>query len=87
MKKPEQFIAAGPQHHQVKSGESLSIIAGHYYGDVLLWPVIHDANRATVKDPNFIQPGWILNIPEASSISDGDKPGLRERGLHWRRAH
>lgn len=87
VKKPEQLIAAGPRHHQVRSGESLSIIAGHYYGDVLLWPVIHDANRQSVKDPNFIQPGWILNIPEASTVSESDRPGIRQRGLHWRRGH
>jgi hypothetical protein len=85
--KPSQLTAAGPRHHRVKGGESLSIIAGHYYGDVLLWPVIHDANRQTVKDPNFIQPGWILNIPEASTVSESDRAGIRQRGLHWRRGH
>jgi len=84
---PSQLTTAGPRHHRVKGGESLSIIAGHYYGDVLLWPVIHDANRRTVQDPNFIQPGWILNIPEAAAIPDGDKARIRQRGLHWRRGH
>jgi len=81
---PSQLTTAGPRHHSVKSGESLSIIAGGYYGDVLLWPVIYDANRQTVKNPNLIQPGWMLNIPDPSTISDSDKPALRERGLHWR---
>jgi LysM repeat protein len=82
--KPSQLATIGPRHHTVKSGESLSIIAGQYYGDVLLWPVIYDANRNSVKDPNMIQRGWVLSIPEASAISDGEKPALRERGRHWR---
>ena len=84
VKKPSQLAAVGPRHHTVRGGESLSIIAGSYYGDVLLWPVIYDANRRTVKNPNLIQPGWVLDIPEASAISDADKPALRQRGLHWR---
>lgn len=87
VKVPAQLGAVGPLHHVVKSGESLSVIAGHYYGDVLLWPVIYDANRRTVKDPNFIQPGWLLNVPETSSIPDDSRPALRERGLHWRTGH
>lgn len=86
VKKPSQLATVGPRHHTVKGGESLSIIAGCYYGDVLLWPVIYDANRQTLKNPNLIQPGWVLNIPEPASISDGDKPALRQRGLHWRNA-
>jgi hypothetical protein len=84
VKVPSQLTKAGPRHHTVKGGDSLSIIAGFYYGDVLLWPVIHDANRTTVRDPNLIQPGWILQIPDAASISENDKPALRERGRNWR---
>lgn len=82
--KPSQLTNAGPRHHTVSSGESLSIISGKYYADVLLWPVIFDANRQTVRDPNMIQPGWLLNIPYASTIPADQKPALRERGLHWR---
>lgn len=82
--KPSQLVAVGPRHHTVKSGESLSNIAAQYYNDMLLWPVIFDANRNTVRDPNLIQKGWVLSIPEASSISEGERPALRERGRHWR---
>ncbi len=82
--RPSHLITAGPSHYTVKGGDSLSTIAGAYYRDVLLWPVIHDANRRIVQDPNFIQPGWILSIPPASSVSDESRPALRERGRHWR---
>jgi nucleoid-associated protein YgaU len=50
--------------YTVKSGDSLSKIAKNFYGDAQQWPKIHDANKDQVKDPNKIQPGWILKIPK-----------------------
>ncbi len=51
------------QWHEVKSGETLSKIAQHYYGDASLYPKIFEANRDTVKDPNMIRVGQRLRIP------------------------
>jgi nucleoid-associated protein YgaU len=50
--------------HTVREGESLSDIADKYYGSSDKWPKIYRANRSTIKDPDRIQPGMKLTIPE-----------------------
>ncbi len=58
---------AGPldftQWHEVKSGDTLSKIAQHYYGDASLYPKIFEANKDVLKDPNLIRVGQKLRIP------------------------
>ncbi|GGD96440.1 LysM peptidoglycan-binding domain-containing protein [Planktosalinus lacus] len=49
--------------HQVKSGESLSKIAKHYYGDANKYTVIFKANTDQLKNPDMIHPGQVLKIP------------------------
>jgi len=61
--KPPQGQSDFTQWHEVKSGETLSKIAQHYYGDASLYPKIFEANRDTVKDPNMIRVGQKLRIP------------------------
>lgn len=51
------------QFHTVVKGESLSKIAKQYYGDAMKYPVIFDANKPMLKDPNLIYPGQVLRIP------------------------
>ena len=48
----------------VQSGDSLSKIAKHFYGNANSWKKIFDANRDVVKNPDMIQPGWKLQIPD-----------------------
>lgn len=42
-------------------------IAEKYYNDGFKWKVIFEANRDVVKNPNLIQPGWMLKIPKAAT--------------------
>lgn len=49
--------------HEVKSGESLSKIAKHYYGDAMKYPKIFEANRNILDNPDMIHPGQMLVIP------------------------
>jgi len=49
--------------YEVKSGDSLSKIAKHEYGDASKWPQIFEANQDILKDPNKIFPGQKLKIP------------------------
>lgn len=49
--------------HKVSSGESLSKIAKHYYGNPMKYTAIFEANRNILKDPNIIHPGQELVIP------------------------
>lgn len=50
-------------HHTVKSGESLSKIAKHYYGKPMKYTAIFEANRNILKNPDIIHPGQELVIP------------------------
>jgi nucleoid-associated protein YgaU len=49
--------------HTVARGETLRVIAEHYYGDRNRAREIFEANRGTLSDPNRIQPGQELAIP------------------------
>lgn len=51
--------------HVVESGESLSVIAKKYYDDAGKYLKIYEANKKLIgDDPNLIQPGMELIIPE-----------------------
>ena len=47
----------------MKSGDSLSKIAKHVYGDANTYNKIFEANRDVLKNPDLIQPGQQLKIP------------------------
>ena len=49
--------------HTVSSGESLSKIAKHYYGDPMKYTKIFEANTDQLDNPNLIHPGQELVIP------------------------
>ena len=49
--------------HTVKSGESLSKIAKHYYGDPMKYKEIFEANTNILKNPDLIHPDQELVIP------------------------
>ncbi|MBT8272762.1 MAG: peptidoglycan-binding protein LysM [Bacteroidia bacterium] len=51
------------QFHTVVSGDSLSKIAREYYGDAMKYPVIFEANKPMLTDPDKIYPGQVLRIP------------------------
>ena len=55
---------AAPRSYVVQKGDSLSKIAKHFYGDTAHWRRIYEANRERIKDPDLIQPGWTLIIPD-----------------------
>ena len=50
--------------YTVKSGDTLSKIAKQYYGDAMKYPVIFEANKPMLKDPDKIYPGQVLRIPK-----------------------
>jgi nucleoid-associated protein YgaU len=57
--------ASSAQSYTVKSGDSLSKIAKHFYGDGNKWHQIYEANRDKIKNPDLIHPGQELTIPAA----------------------
>jgi hypothetical protein len=52
--------------HQVMPGDDLHLIAGYYYGDARQWERIWDANRDQIRNPNVIERGALLRIPDAA---------------------
>lgn len=51
------------QFYTVVKGDSLSKIAKKYYGDAMKYPVIFEANKPMLEDPDLIYPGQVLRIP------------------------
>lgn len=49
--------------HTVEKGESLSKIAKQYYGDMMDYKKIYNANRDVLDDPDQIEVGQVLTIP------------------------
>lgn len=52
--------------HEVLPGDNLRLIAGYYYGDARQWERIWNANRDQVRNPNRIERGDFLRIPDAT---------------------
>lgn len=51
------------QFHTVVSGDTLGKIAKKYYGNAMKYPVIFEANKPMLTDPDKIYPGQVLRIP------------------------
>ena len=56
--------AAAGDTYTVVSGDSLSKIAQHHYGDAANWHQIYEANKDLIgTNPDLIQVGQVLTIP------------------------
>ena len=55
--------AAEPRFYTVVKGDNLSKIAAAHYGSAAKYPLIFEANKPMLKDPDKIYPGQILRIP------------------------
>ncbi len=53
----------GFAQYTVAGGDTLSGIAQKYYGDANRWPIIFEANRHQLQDPDHIFPGQVLSYP------------------------
>lgn len=54
----------GFTQYTVVHGDTLSIIAQHWYGDPAQWHRIFEANRNQISNPNLIFAGQVLRIPQ-----------------------
>src|SRR5579859_669770 len=55
-------LVAMPTSYTVAAGDTLSEIAMRFYGDENKWPMIFDANRSSISNPNRILSGQVLTI-------------------------
>ncbi|MFE9956481.1 LysM peptidoglycan-binding domain-containing protein [Micromonospora sp. NPDC005299] len=68
---PSRVATGGDDTYTVQRGDSLSDIAQRCLGDARRWPEIFALNRGThfakvggtLRNPNLIYPGWILDLP------------------------
>ena len=58
-------LTAASEHriHEVVSGDTLSALSKHYYGDSSKYNKIFEANRDQLNDPDKIRVGQKLKIP------------------------
>lgn len=55
---------SGARTYTVQAGDSLSKISQQFYGKAGEYNKIFEANRDQLSDPNKIQPGQVLKIPQ-----------------------
>jgi len=55
--------AGGIKEYVVASGDNLSKIGKKFN---LKWKDIYEANKDKIKDPDHIEPGWKLKIPQSN---------------------
>lgn len=58
-----EHVEPEAQFHAAVSGDTLGKIAKKYYGNAMKYPVIFEANKPMLKDPDLIYPGQVLRIP------------------------
>jgi nucleoid-associated protein YgaU len=58
-----EHVEPEAQFHTVVSGDTLGKIAKAFYGNAMKYPVIFEANKPMLKDPDKIYPGQVLRIP------------------------
>ncbi len=56
----------------VERGDSLSTIAEDLYGTQKRWPEIYQQNRATIADPDLIDVGQKLELPDRKHLAETD---------------
>jgi LysM repeat protein len=68
--------------YTVKCGDSLWFIAKYkdIYDDDFLWPLIYQANKGQIKNPNLIYPGQKLKIPRDGFSMDDIKKARKKAG-------
>lgn len=58
-----EHVEPEAQFHTVVSGDTLGKIAKAFYGNAMKYPVIFEANKPMLKDPDKIYSGQVLRIP------------------------
>ena len=53
----------GSLEYTVQAGDTLSRLALRYYGDMFKWSKIYEANKQTMKNPDYIYVGQKIMIP------------------------
>lgn len=57
--------------HTVRRTDTLFDLAGEYWSDPFLWPVILEANEDRTVDPDYLRPGQPITIPQWVTVESG----------------
>jgi nucleoid-associated protein YgaU len=57
-------VVESVQTAQVVPGHTLWALSQNYYGDPTRYPVIYEANRSQIHNPNLIYPGQVFVVPK-----------------------
>lgn len=60
---PESSMESETNQYTVEKGDMLWRISEEFYGDGIKYPVIFDANRKVIQNPDLIYPGEVIIIP------------------------
>jgi nucleoid-associated protein YgaU len=60
---PSSKPSSTAQEYTITAGDTLSMLALRYYGNAQKWPKIYEANKSSVKNPNYIYIGQKIVIP------------------------
>jgi nucleoid-associated protein YgaU len=60
-------IVESVQTKRVATGHTLWALSKSYYGDPTHYPVIYEANRAQIHNPNVIYPGQVFVVPKSDA--------------------
>lgn len=61
--------------HRVRTGDTLSLIAKHYYGIIMAYPQIATANQQLIKNVDALDVHWVIRVPPISGIKYTVKQG------------
>jgi nucleoid-associated protein YgaU len=61
---PADVVLDSVQTAQVVSGHTLWALSQSYYGDPTRYPLIYEANKAQIHNPNLIFPGQVFVVPK-----------------------
>jgi len=75
------LILDGAQKYTVKSGDTLVRIASNFYGDGYYYPVIMLASKDIILDPDKIQPGMELTIPDLEKNKNDPRARASMKGV------
>ena len=64
---PADPVVDSVQTKRVATGHTLWALSKSYYGDPTRYPVIVDANRAQIHNPNLIYPGEVFVVPKSDA--------------------
>lgn len=62
------------EKYTVQKNDTLQKISKKFYGTTKKWTKIYDANKETMKGPNKIYPGQVINIPSSPELKGVEEP-------------